>query len=489
MSANVRFKLLGIVNRGEAAMRCIRTVKALRNREGSELATLALYTPVDRDAPFVRHADRAVPLPVRTTAVAAYLDRELLVETLLEAGADAVWPGWGFVAEDPLFVERLEDAGIRFLGPSPQAMRRLGDKISSKRIAESLGIPVTPWSGGPLADAESALRAAEELGYPVVIKASAGGGGRGIRMVDDASSLVEKFRSAASEAASAFGDGRLFLERKVSGGRHVEVQVAADLQGHVMALGCRDCSVQRRHQKVVEEAPPPGISRELDGRLRATAEAVALEVGYAGVGTVEFLVEGERFHFLEMNPRLQVEHGITEEITGLDLVEIQIRIARGEPLAGLGFEERGAAIEVRICAEDPEAGFLPSPGRIARFDPALGPGVRLDTGVTSGSVVPRDFDSLIAKLIATGANREEARARMIAALEDFDLVVEGGATNKSFLVEILKSPEYRRGGVDTAWLDRFAAGGAPPFAIEGLVAAAILIYQRNRRDALANFYA
>ncbi|MGH7819812.1 MAG: biotin/lipoyl-containing protein, partial [Candidatus Binatia bacterium] len=349
--------------------------------------------------------------------------------------------------------------------------------------------PVTPWSGGPVADAETALRIAESLGYPVVIKASAGGGGRGIRMVDEPAALVEKLRAAASEAAAAFGDGRLFLERKVSGGRHVEVQVAADLHGHVLALGCRDCSVQRRHQKVVEEAPPPGISPELDLALRRSAEAAAREVEYSGVGTVEFLVDRERFYFLEMNPRLQVEHGVTEEITGLDLVETQIRIARGESLEGLAPPERGAAIEVRICAEDPDAGFLPSPGRIARFDPALGPGVRLDTGVTSGSVVPRDFDSLIAKLIATGADREEARARMIGALEDFDLVVEGGATNKSFLVEVLKSADYRRGGVDTAWLDRFAAGAAATFAVEGLVAAAILVYQRNRRDALANFYA
>jgi acetyl/propionyl-CoA carboxylase alpha subunit/acetyl-CoA carboxylase carboxyltransferase component len=481
--------VLGIVNRGEAAMRCIRTVKRLRALERSDLSTLALYTPPDRDAPFVRHADRAVALPVKTTPVAAYLDRELVVETLVEAGADAVWPGWGFLAEDPLFVERSVEAGLVFLGPSAEAMRRLGDKISAKQLAERLGVPVTPWSGGAVEDAAAAEAAAVAIGYPVVIKASAGGGGRGIRMVETPEGLAEAFRSASAEALAAFGDGRVFLEKKLSGGRHVEVQIAADHHGWVRALGLRDCSVQRRHQKVVEEAPPPGLPAELDSALRRAAESVAREVGYVGVGTVEFLVDGRHFYFLEMNPRLQVEHGITEETTGLDLVELQIRIARGERLEGLSPPERGAAIEVRICAEDPDAGFLPSPGRIARFDPALGPGIRLDTGVTAGSVVPPDFDSLVAKLIASGADREQARTRLLSALEDFDLVVEGGATNKAFLIEILRSPDFVRGCVHTAWLDGLERPFPPPYALEGLIAAAILTYQANRRDALANFYA
>src|SRR5262249_34681339 len=266
---------------------------------------------------------------------------------------------------------------------------------------------------------------AEDLGYPIVVKAAAGGGGRGIRVVEDAAALPAAFRSAAAEAQAAFGDGRLFLERKVSGGRHIEVQIAADMHGHVLALGTRGGSVQRRHQQLIEEAPAPGLAPALPAQLAAAAVRLARDVGYVGLGTVEFLVAGADVHFLEMNPRLQVEHGITEAVTGLDLVQLQIRIARGEPLAGLDNGEHGVAIEARVCAEDPDAGFLPTPGRIARFDPALGPGIRVDTGVAAGSLVPAAFDSLIAKVIAMGATREEARSRLVCALRDLDLVIEG----------------------------------------------------------------
>jgi acetyl/propionyl-CoA carboxylase alpha subunit/acetyl-CoA carboxylase carboxyltransferase component len=483
---------LAIVNRGEAAMRCIRAVKALRAAEGSDIRAIALFTHVDRDAPFVRHADLSVPLPAEPGAeVAAYLDHERLIEALRQARADAVWPGWGFVAEDPKFVERLEAEGIRFLGPSPDAMRRLGDKISSKEIAERSDVPVTAWSGGVVADEAEAARHGERIGFPLVVKASAGGGGRGIRIVDRPEDLPAAFRSAASEAAGAFGDDRMFVEAKVSGGRHIEVQIAADTHGFALSLGCRDCSVQRRHQKVLEEAPPPGLSRERIEQLEDSALRVAREVGYSGVGTVEFLVSTESFAFLEMNPRLQVEHGITEAITGVDLVELQIRIARGESLDALSFEQRGCAIEARVCAEDPDAGFLPAPGGIARFDPALGPRVRVDTGVAAGSTVPAAFDSLIAKVIASGNDREEARARLACALLDFDLVIEAGATNKGFLLDILDAPDYRAGGIDTEWLDRFVISDRAPreYAVEALVAAGILSYQSNRQDARVNFYA
>jgi acetyl/propionyl-CoA carboxylase alpha subunit/acetyl-CoA carboxylase carboxyltransferase component len=483
---------LAIVNRGEAAMRCIRAVKALRAAEGSRMQAIALYTSVERDAPFVRHADEALLLPAREgREVEAYLDYDGLLEALAQARADAVWPGWGFVAEHPAFVERLDAAGIRFLGPPADAMRRLGDKISSKEIAEKCGVPITPWSGRALRDAEDARRLASRLGYPLALKASAGGGGRGIRMVAGPEELAEAFRAAASEAASAFGDDRLFLERKISGGRHVEVQIAADYHGFVISLGCRDCSVQRRHQKVLEEAPPPGLPQELIEGIESAAVRVAREVGYRGVGTVEFLVQDAGFSFLEMNPRLQVEHGITEALTGVDLVDLQIRIARGESLDGFSFVERGAAIEARVCAEDPDAGFLPAPGRIARFDPALGPRVRIDTGVAAGSTVPAAFDSLVAKVIASGKNREEARARLACALLDFDLVIAGGATNKGFLLDVLDAPDYRAGGVDTEWLDRFvvARGPASDNAAEALVAAGILAYQQWRQTARLNFYA
>ncbi|MFP6663623.1 MAG: carboxyl transferase domain-containing protein [Deltaproteobacteria bacterium] len=482
---------LAIVNRGEAAIRCLRSAKALRQREASDLRTIALYTSAERDAPFVRQADIAVELASRATPVASWLDHEVLLEALRASGADAVWPGWGFVAEDAAFVERLEEAGILFLGPSAATMRRLGDKIAAKQLAESVDVPVTQWNGQVLRDADEALLEARQIGFPVVIKASAGGGGRGIRMVHREEDLVAAFRSAGSEASSAFGDGRLFVEACVTGGRHIEVQIIGDTHGNVLALGCRDCSVQRRHQKVLEEAPPPGLAAETIARLEEAAVRLGQAVAYVGVGTVEFLVaDGEAF-FLEVNPRLQVEHGLTELLTGLDLVELQIRVARGESLAGVQVAARGAAIEARICAEDPAAGFLPAPGRVALFDPPTGPGLRVDSGVVVGSEVSPDFDSLIAKVIAYGPEREAALARLRPALMDFDLVIDGGATNKGFLLQVLDDPEFAAGGVDTGWLERRLARGLevdPECRRDALVAAAILSYQRSRSLARLNFF-
>ncbi len=492
MSAARPIRRIGIVNRGEAAMRCIRAIKALRAIEGSDLRSVALFTAADREAPFVRHADTAIELPVAKSDVASFLDHDLLIEALKRGSADAVWPGWGFVAEDPSFVLRCTAEGLIFLGPTASAMRLLGDKISAKQIAATAGVPVTPWSEGVVASESSAASWAEKLGYPVVIKASAGGGGRGIRMVDDPGEIAAAFRSARSEAANAFGDDRLFLESKVSGGRHIEVQIIADQHGNIVAAGMRDCSVQRRHQKLLEEAPPPGLDPELRREIKLAAERIARAVEYSGAGTVEFLVSPDRFAFLEMNPRLQVEHGITEELTGLDLVQLQIRVARGESLAGLEIAESGCAIEARVCAEDPDAGFLPAPGRIARFEPALGPRLRVDSGVTTGSSVPPAFDSLVAKVIATGADRAEAIARLACALSDFELVIEGGASNKGFLIELLGTEDYRRGGVDTGWLDRYVArrdASHTKFASLALISAAILAYQETRRSARLNFFA
>ncbi|MFB3117137.1 MAG: biotin carboxylase N-terminal domain-containing protein, partial [Myxococcota bacterium] len=307
MSAANAIHRLAILNRGEAAMRCIRSVKALRALERSDLESIAIYTDVDRDAPFVRHADRAIRLEAPDGAVAAYLDHDRLIALLVRARADAVWPGWGFVAEDPVFADRVTDHGIRFLGPPGDVMRALGDKIDAKRIAEEAGIPVVPWSRGVVADEAAAARCAAELGYPVAVKAAAGGGGRGIRMVDSESELANAFRSASAEAKAVFGDDRLFIERKLPRGRHVEVQIAVDAKGSAMSLGCRDCSVQRRHQKVIEEAPPPGLSRDLCAELEQAAVRLVERVGYVGVGTVEFLLVGQEYSFLEVNPRLQVE--------------------------------------------------------------------------------------------------------------------------------------------------------------------------------------
>jgi acetyl/propionyl-CoA carboxylase alpha subunit/acetyl-CoA carboxylase carboxyltransferase component len=483
---------LGIANRGEAAVRCLRSVKALRRREGSDLQALVLYTQVERDAPFVRHADRAVELPCRAGEEGkAYLDVERVIAALREGGADAVWPGWGFLAEDAAFAEAVIGAGLLWLGPGPGTLRGLGDKISAKQLAEQVGVPVTPWSGEALSDAEAARVASKRLGYPVVLKAAAGGGGRGIRVVTRPRQLEEAFRSASEEARATFGDDRIFVERRVEGGRHVEVQIAADLHGHVHSLGLRDCSVQRRHQKVIEETPPPGLGDELAAQIEHAAIRVARHAGYQGLGTVEFLVEGREYALLEVNPRLQVEHGITETVTGLDLVELQIRIARGENLEALVVESRGAAMEARLCAEDPDAEFAPAPGRVARFDPALGPAVRVDSGFVVGSVIPGAFDSLIAKVIASGGSRVEALARLEAALADLEVVVEGGATNKGFLLDVLATKEFRAGGVDTGWLDRYMARRptASADAAAALVAAAILAYQRARRAVRFYFYA
>ncbi len=489
-----QIRRLAVVNRGEAAVRCIRAVKSLRALEGSAMEVVALYTDSDSDAPFVRLADIAVALEGEAGGVAAYLDHDGLLAILSEWEVDAVWPGWGFVAEDPDFVARLADADIQFLGPSADAMRALGDKITSKRIAEKAGVPVTAWSGGALADEAAAIEHSARIGYPVIIKATAGGGGRGIRMVESEADVVEAFRSASSEALSAFGNGDLFCEKLVTGGRHIEVQIAADIHGEVVALGCRDCSVQRRHQKVLEEAPPPWLDAGIRAELEQAATGLARHVGYQGVGTVEFLLGEDGFFFLEVNPRLQVEHGITEEIVGIDLVQLQIRIARGESIAELDISERGAAIEARVCAEDPDANFLPSPGRIVRFDPALGPRVRIDSGVLLGTTISSEFDSLIAKVIATGDTREEARARLECALRDFELVIEGGASNKGYLIELLGADEYSSGPVDTTWLDRWNEARAQSRcenlaeAQDALVAGAIVAYQRGRQEARDFFY-
>ncbi len=470
-------------------MRCLRAIKSLRAREGSDLQAIAIYTDVDWDAPYVRHADLAVRLPAPRGDGAAWLDHDLLIDALRRAAADAVWPGWGFVAEDPAFAARLADEGIVFLGPSAEAMRALGDKVLAKELGELAGVPVIPWSGGVLETFEQARDAAERVGYPLVVKAAAGGGGRGIRLVAKAEDLEEAFGSAESEARTAFGDPRLFLEKRVDGGRHIEVQIAADRHGVVKSLGCRDCSVQRRHQKVLEEAPPPGLDPAVREQLEDAARRLAARVGYVGLGTVEFLVNASGHHLLEMNPRLQVEHGITEAVTGLDLVELQIRIARGDSIESVVPRESGHAIEARVCAEDPDQAFLPAPGRVVRFDPALGPRVRVDTGVAVGSTVPPAFDSLVAKVIATGEDREEARARLAAALLDFDLVIEGGATNKGWLGALLDHADIRQGAVDVAWLDRVdPVQGDPERAVLALVTAAILRYQRGRQAARLNLF-
>jgi acetyl/propionyl-CoA carboxylase alpha subunit/acetyl-CoA carboxylase carboxyltransferase component len=478
------FSRVAIVNRGEAAMRLIHAVRELAAESGSPIETVALYTDVDRDSTFVRSADLAYDLG--PASARPYLDLKVLERALTETGADAAWVGWGFVAEDPAFAELCEAIGVAFVGPSPSAMRRLGDKIGSKLIAEEVGVPVAPWSRGAVESLEAALEAAEQIGYPLMLKATAGGGGRGIRVITSAPELADAFERTSAEAARAFGSGVLFLERLVTGARHVEVQVIADGQGTAWALGVRDCSIQRRNQKVIEESASPVLSAEQAAELKTSAERLAVAVGYRGAATVEFLYHPGtgQFAFLEVNTRLQVEHPITEATTGFDLVKAQLHVAAGGTLDGPPPIERGHAVEARLNAEDPDRDFAPSPGRIARLDLPAGPGIRVDTGVSAGDTIPADFDSMIAKIIAYGRDRDEALGRLRHALSQTRVIIEGGTTNKSFVLDLLSQPEVIDGSADTGWIDRVrAAGGlvSHRHSAIALAAAAIDAYEEEER--------
>lgn len=474
------FNRIAIVNRGEAAMRLINAVRELNAETGSQIETVALYTDAERAATFVREADLAYPLG--PAADRPYLDHAKLEQALTETKADAAWVGWGFVAEDPAFAELCERIGVTFIGPSAEAMRKLGDKIGSKLIAEEVGVPVAPWSRGAVESLDAALVSAGEIGYPVMLKATAGGGGRGIRVVRDDDELREVYQRTSDEAARAFGSGVVFLERLVTGARHVEVQVIADGQGTAWALGVRDCSVQRRNQKVIEESASPVLAPDQAAELKASAERLALAVGYRGAGTVEFLYHpGDKlFAFLEVNTRLQVEHPITELTTEVDLVKAQLHVAAGGRLEGPQPAEHGHAVEARLNAEDPDREFAPSPGRIARLRLPSGPGVRVDTGVSEGDTIPADFDSMIAKIIAYGRTRDEALGRLRRAVADTTVVLEGGATNKSFVLDLLDQPEVIDGSADTGWIDRVRGEGrlvSRRHSGIALVAAAIEAYE------------
>ena len=453
------FSRVAIVNRGEAAMRLIHAVRDLSAETGTRIETVALFTDADRSATFVREADLAYPLG--PAAARPYLDLAVLEKALVETKADAAWVGWGFVAEDPAFAELCEKLGVTFVGPSAEAMRKLGDKIGAKLIAEEAGVPVAPWSRGEVATLDAALRAGDEIGYPLMLKAAAGGGGRGIRMVASAEDLTEAYERTSQEALRAFGSGVVFLERLITGARHVEVQVIADGQGTAWALGVRDCSVQRRNQKIIEESASPVLSPEQNAELKASAGQLAVTVGYRGACTVEFLYHpGEKlFAFLEVNTRLQVEHPITEITTGTDLVRLQLHVAAGGRLAGPQPAESGHAIEARLNAEDPDRDFAPSPGRIARLQLPAGPGIRVDTGVSEGDTIPADFDSMIAKIIAYGSDREQALARLRRAMGETTVIIEGGVTNKSFVLDLLDQPEVIAATADTGWIDRVRAEG------------------------------
>ncbi|MDT7744328.1 MAG: hypothetical protein QOE59_3406, partial [Actinomycetota bacterium] len=485
------FSRLAIVNRGEPAMRLINAVREWNAEGRPPLRTIAVHTASDRHAMFVRESDEAVLIgpadpDEATFGASPYLDLDELEQALRACRAEAVWPGWGFVSERAEFAELCERLGIVFVGPSSAVMRRLGDKIESKRLADEVGVPMAPWSGGPVADAGAAHAAAEKIGYPLMVKATAGGGGRGIRFVAEPEQLDEAVTRAGAEAERTAGDATVFLEGAVAGGRHVEVQVVADADGGVWTLGVRDCSVQRRNQKVIEESASTALDAEQDAQLRTAAADLARAAGYVNAGTVEFLYEPAQklLSFMEVNTRLQVEHPVTEATTGVDIVKLQLHVAMGGTLAEVAPAapaERGHALEARLAAEDPENGFTPAPGRIQHLVLPTGPGIRVDTGVATGDVIPPQFDSMIAKVIAWGQNRAEARARLARAVRQTAVVIDGGTTNKAFLLDLLDRPEFVSGEVDTWWLDTMMAEGyTPPRRVDvALLAAAVAAHDAH----------
>jgi acetyl/propionyl-CoA carboxylase alpha subunit/acetyl-CoA carboxylase carboxyltransferase component len=486
------FSRVAIVNRGEPAMRFIHAVGELNAAGGPRIETVALYTDTDATATFVRAADLAYR--IGPAAARPYLDLAVLERALVETGADAAWVGWGFVAESPEFAELCEKLGVTFIGPDPLAMRKLGDKIGAKLIAERAGIPVGPWSRGPVENLEAALRSAQDIGYPLMLKATAGGGGRGIRVIAGPEGLIDAYERTSLEAERAFGSGVMFLERLVTGARHVEVQVIADGHGTAWALGVRDCSLQRRNQKIIEESSSPVLSPKQAGALKAAAERLAISVGYRGAATVEFLYSpaSQEFAFLEVNTRLQVEHPVTEVTTGIDLVKAQLLVAAGGRLTGSLPAELGHAIEARLNAEDPDRDFAPAPGRIVLLDLPAGPGIRVDAGVSTGDCIPADFDSMIAKIIAYGRDRNEALARLRHAMRQTHVLIEGGTTNKSFVVALLDQPEVIDGSADTGWIDRMGATGllgSNQHSSVALAVAAIEAYQDRKQVELQRLLA
>jgi len=442
--ARADFSKILIANRGEVAVRIIRACHEL----GVE--TVAVYSTADRESLHVRLAERAVhigpPLPADS-----YLRIPSLVAAATTTECDAVHPGWGFLAENAAFALACEDNDLVFIGPRAETIETMGDKITAKEAMAEAGVPLVPGSDG-VVDLDQAREVAAEVGFPVLLKASAGGGGRGMRLVESADDLDAAYRTASSEAQSAFGDGSLYVEKAVVGARHVEIQVLGDGEGAVLTLGERDCSIQRRHQKLVEESPSPAVTPEIRSEMEGAAHRACEALHYRGAGTIEFLLDADgRFYFIEMNTRLQVEHPVTELVTGIDLAHAQLAVAAGEGLPREGRADlRGHAIEFRINAEDPAEDFRPAPGRVSRFRPPLGPGVRVDTHVEEGYAIPPFYDSLIAKVIVWGEDRDVAIARGRRALSELEL--EGVPTTRDLALDIVSSEEFGSGDYTTSFL-------------------------------------
>jgi acetyl-CoA carboxylase, biotin carboxylase subunit len=444
-----------IANRGEIAVRIIRACREMG------LPTVAVYSDCDRMARHVREADQAIHIGP-SEAIRSYLRIDAILDAARRSGADAVHPGYGFLAENATFARACRDAGLTFIGPSPEAIALMGSKTAARGVAIRAGVPVVPGTERPFdtrVPDEEIARTADEIGYPILVKAVAGGGGKGMRDVDRPEDLVSAVRTARSEASAAFGDASVYLERRLVRPRHIEIQLLGDHAGRVVPFVERECSIQRRHQKVVEESPSVVVGPDLRRRIADAAAAVARTVNYTNAGTIEFLLDEEgSFYFLEMNTRLQVEHPVTEMVTSLDLVQWQIRIARGEALdldPERALTPHGHAIECRIYAEDPDLGFMPSPGLIRALRPAAGPGIRDDGGVAAGYTVPVFYDSMIAKLVAWGGSRTEAVARMSRALREYQVL--GIRTTIPFFIWLMEQPEYLRGEYDTTYLDRLLA--------------------------------
>jgi acetyl-CoA carboxylase biotin carboxylase subunit len=444
------FKKILIANRGEIALRVIRACRELG------IGTVAVYSEADRDSLHVRFSDEDICIGPPASRE-SYLNIPRIVAAAEITGAEAIHPGYGFLAENAEFAEICDRSGIVFIGPTADQIRRMGDKAEARRTMIEAGVPVVPGSAGAVDDVAAARIEAERIGYPVIVKAAAGGGGKGMRVAPSADVLEKTFTMARNEAAAAFGDARVYLERFVQRPRHVEIQVLGDSHGNLIHLGERDCSIQRRHQKLIEESPSPALTPELRQAMGEAAIRAGQAIGYSNAGTVEFLLaESGEFYFMEMNTRIQVEHPVTEMVTGVDLVKEQIRSAAGERI-GEAPKISGHSIECRINAEDPEHDFRPSPGRITAFHAPGGPGIRIDTHVYAGYMVPPYYDSLLGKLIAHGGTREEALGRAYQALEEF--IIEGVKTTIPFLREVLRHPDFVAGKVDTRFLERMREAG------------------------------
>jgi len=473
------FSKLLIANRGEIACRVMRTAKALG------IATVAVYSDADAAAPHVLMADEAVhigPPPSRES----YLLADRIIQAAKDTGAEAIHPGYGFLSENAGFVEAVQAAGLTFVGPDVHAIQVMGDKIESKALAKSAGVSCVPGTDGAVSDIDEAMAEAEKIGYPVMVKASAGGGGKGMRVIESAADMADGMRAAMNEARNAFGDDRVFIEKFVVKPRHIEIQVLADTHGHAVYLGERECSVQRRHQKVIEEAPSSFISDETRRAMGEQAVALARAVNYRSAGTVEFIVGADQdFYFLEMNTRLQVEHPVTEEVYGLDLVEMMLRVAAGEklPMQQADITPKGWSIEARLYAEDSARGFLPSTGQLLRYRAPAGEGVRADSGVAEGGMISMFYDPMIAKLIATAPTRPEAIDKLRLALDHYQ--VAGVATNRQFLSSILSDADFRNGDITTGFIaekygDAFVADAPEATICENLAALALCFYGRGQ---------